>query len=157
MGATIGLTGHTSGFGKFISAACKQKGYNIVGFSRSNNYYFPDDIEKIFEEKFDVIINNTEFSTTQVNLALLANDKNIKCINIGSKITEADVESQYLTMKNNKIALMNLSKAINQKYMTWGFLEGHWILNKNPHLLENITIDDAVKEVMNELELILNS
>ena len=157
MGTTIGITGHSSGFGEHIAEACKEKGYKVVGFSTSNNYYFPNDVEKIFEEKFDVIINNTEFSTTQVNVALLANNKNINCINIGSKITEAEVESQYLTMKHNKIALMNLSKAIGQKYLTWGFLEGHWILEKNPHLLETITINDAVKDVMNALELVLNS
>jgi len=35
--------------------------------------------------------------------------------------------------------------------LTWGFTKGHWILKDNPHLLENITIDDAVKEVINEL------
>ena len=151
MGFTIGITGHTNGFGQFLKKACEQKGYEVVGFSTSNGYNFPEDVDKIFEKKFDIIINNTEFSTTQINIALLAHKKKIKCINIGSKITEAKVKKPYTSIKNNKQALKNLSQELGQVYLTWGFTKGHWILKDNPHLLENITIDDAVKEVINEL------
>ena len=151
MGLTIGLTGHTSGFGKYIKKACEEKGYNVVGFSTSNGYHFPDDVEKIFDHNLDVVVNNTEFSTTQINIALLAHHKGIKCINIGSKITEAKVSKDYLQMKNNKLALENVSKSYGQKYLTWGFTKGHWILKRNPQLLETVTIEDAVKEVLDEL------
>lgn len=151
MGFTIGITGHTNGFGQFLKKACEQKGYEVLGFSASNGYNFPEDVDKIFDKKLDIIINNTEFSTTQINIAKLAHERNVKCINIGSKITEAKVQQKYTSMKNNKQALKNLSKELGQVYLTWGFTKGHWILKDNPHLLENITIDDAVKEVINEL------
>lgn len=157
MGLTIGITGHTSGFGKHLASACTNLGHIVIGFSMTNGYHFPEDIDAIFENKYDVLINNTEFSTTQVNIALLAHSKGVRCINIGSKITEAKVAKSYYSMKNNKLALKMFSEASGQKYLTWGFTKGHWILKKNPHLLETITIDDAVKEVMNELELVLNS
>lgn len=154
MGLTIGLTGHTKGFGKYIKAECEQKGHNVLGFSTTNGYHFPEDIDKIFENKLDVIINNTEFSTTQVNIALLAHSKGIKCINIGSKITDAKVPEQYYSMKNNKLALKMFSENNKQKYLTWGFTKGHWILEENPNLLETISVSDAAKELVNELESI---
>lgn len=147
----IGLTGHTSGFGRYIKDACEKLGHNVIGFSTTNGYHFPEDIEEIFKSKCDIIINNTEFSTTQVNIALLAHFRGVKCINIGSKITEAKVGAQYYSMKNNKIALKMFSEINGQRYLTWGFSKGHWILKDNPHLEETISIEDAVKEVTNEL------
>jgi hypothetical protein len=157
MGLTIGITGHTSGFGKHIAKACTQLGHNVIGFSMTNGYHFPEDIDAIFKNKYDVLINNTEFSTTQVNIALLAHSKGIRCINIGSKITEAKVTAPYYSMKNNKLSLKMFSETNKQKYLTWGFTKGHWILENNPHLLETITTEDAVKEVLNELESLFNS
>jgi len=151
MGLTIGLTGHTNGFGKYIKAECERKGHEVLGFSTTNGYHFPEDIHKIFEHKLDIVINNTEFSTTQVNIALLAHSKGIKCINIGSKITEAKVAKKYYSMKNNKLALKMFSENNKQKYLTWGFTKGHWILKENPNLLETISVSQAAKEVVNEL------
>lgn len=151
MGLTIGITGHTSGFGKHVASACTKLGHTVIGFSMTNGYHFPEDIDAIFKNKYDVLINNTEFRTTQVNIALLAHSKGVRCINIGSKITEAKVSKPYYSMKNNKLALKMFSEANGQKYLTWGFTKGHWILKNNPHLLETITIEDAVKEVLYEL------
>ena len=147
----IAITGHTNGFGKYIKEACEKVGYKVIGFSKTNGYNFPDDINEIFKSKCDVIINNTEFSTTQVNIALLAHYRGIKCINIGSKITEAKVSKQYYSMKNNKLALKMFSETNGQKYLTWGFTKGHWILKNNPELLETISVEDAAQEVVNEL------
>ncbi len=31
MGFTVGITGHTKGFGKHISAKCKEAGYTVEG------------------------------------------------------------------------------------------------------------------------------
>lgn len=154
MGLTIGLTGHTNGFGKYIKTACENLGHNVIGFSTTNGYHFPEDIDEIFKHNCDVIINNTEFSTTQVNIALLAHYRGVKCINIGSKITEAKVAKQYYSMKNNKIALKMFSETNGQKYLTWGFTKGHWILKNNPQLLETISVEDAAQEVVNELDSI---
>ena len=46
-----------------------------------------------------------------------------------------------------------MSKKFKQPYLTWGFTKGNPILDRNPQLLETISIDDAVKEVINELAL----
>jgi hypothetical protein len=152
MGITIGITGHTNGFGKHIANECKEQGYTIKGFSRSNGYDLQVDWEKIFDHKIDYIINNADIGLTQVNVSVRAYKNKIRCINIGSKITEAKVSGVLEQIqKDNKLTLRHFSKNYNQTYLTWGFLKGHPILEHNPQLLETITIEDAVKEVLNEL------
>ena len=154
----IGITGHSEGFGKRIAKACKHKGYEVIGFSRRSGYDILIDVDQIFQHNLNVLINNAEIGNAQVNIAVHCHKHKIPCINIGSKITEASVYTvEEIIQKDNKISLLNISKDLNQSYLTWGFLEGHPLLDDNPHLLETITIDDAVKDIMNELELILNS
>ena len=58
--------------------------------------------------------------------------------------------------KDNKIKLEHVSKKYKQSYLTWGFTKENPILNNNPQLLETITVKDAVKEVINELESLFN-
>lgn len=153
MGTTVGITGHSSGFGKHISYRLLELGYTVKGFSRSNGYNLLHNPELIFEIPFDFLINNAEVGNAQLVLAANCARKEISCINIGSKITEAYVtDVDDIIKKDNKLALENFSKENNQTYLTWGFLEGHYLLNKNPHLLETITISDAVEDVINELE-----
>jgi len=152
MGFTVGITGHTKGFGKHISKKCLEIGYRVEGFSRTNGYNLLFDADKIFETKFDVIVNNAEVGNAQVNICLLANRKKIPCINIGSAITEANVTTdENIIKKQNKITLRELSNSLEQKYLTWGFLEDHELVKENPNLLENTTLEQAVQEVINEL------
>tara|TARA_B100001287_G_C22652010_1_gene515697 strand:+ start:83 stop:562 length:480 start_codon:yes stop_codon:yes gene_type:complete len=152
MGFTVGITGHTNGFGKFITARCRELGYNVEGFSRTNGYDLLKDIDIIFNKKFHVIVNNAEIGNAQINICLLANKNKIPCINIGSKITEAKVSKEELIIKKqNKTTLRDLSNTLNQKYLTWGFLENHELIKDNPDLLENTTLDQAVQEVIDEL------
>ena len=54
MGFTVGITGHTKGFGKHIKAKCIQEGYDVVGFSRTNGFDLLFNVDAIFETKFDV-------------------------------------------------------------------------------------------------------
>tara|TARA_B100001057_G_scaffold484890_1_gene563692 strand:+ start:3194 stop:3661 length:468 start_codon:yes stop_codon:yes gene_type:complete len=155
MGLTIGITGHTSGFGKHIANRCKELGHTVKGYSRATGYDLHFDVEKIFEDKMDYMINNAEIGMAQVNISIRAYRNNIKCINIGSKITEADVKEEFdLITKDNKITLEFMSKKFKQTYLTWGFTKGNPILDNNPELETDITIQDAVKEVTNELDSI---
>jgi len=152
MGITIGITGHTKGFGKHIKEKCIQGGYEVVGFSRTNGYNLLFNADAIFETKSDVIVNNAEVGNAQVNISVLANKKKIPCINIGSNITEANViDEEYKIKKQNKLALRNISTTLNQKYLTWGFLKNHELTKDNPNLITKTTLEEAVQEVINEL------
>lgn len=158
MDIKIGITGHTSGFGKHIAKACSSIGYQVLGFSRTNGYDILQNVENIFESSFNIMINNAEIGNAQVNVAVHCHKHKIPCINIGSLITEANVYTvEEIIQKDNKQSLRQLSTELDQKYLTWGFLEGHPLLENNPHLIETITIADAVKDVTDELELILGT
>lgn len=63
----IAITGHTSGLGKAFYEHFSNKGYNVIGMSRSNGYTIPDDLEKIIEiaETSDVFFNNAHVGTSQ--------------------------------------------------------------------------------------------
>lgn len=66
--ATVGITGHTKGIGKAFADYFASKGYDIVGFSRSNGYDIKkaEDRNKIAEQvkNFEVFINNAyDFAT----------------------------------------------------------------------------------------------
>tara|TARA_B100001057_G_scaffold395243_1_gene404746 strand:+ start:2130 stop:2609 length:480 start_codon:yes stop_codon:yes gene_type:complete len=152
MGITIGITGHTKGFGKHISAKCKELGYEVEGFSRTNGYDIRTNPENLFNKKLDVVVNNAEVGDAQIHISVLANLNKIPCINIGSDITEANVISEeYKIKKHNKLALRNISNTLKQKYLTWGFLKDHEITKDNPNLITETTIEEAVQEVINEL------
>lgn len=158
MDITVGITGHSKGFGKRIAKACFASGYNVLGYSRSTGFDILFDIERLFDDKPNVIINNAEVGNAQVNVAVHCHKHKIPCINIGSLITDATVYTvEELIQKDNKQSLKQISKELNQSYLTWGFLEGHPLLENNPHLLETITVEDAVKDVMYELESVLRS
>jgi hypothetical protein len=157
MGLTIGLTGHTKGFGKHIMHRLLELGYTVEPFSRANGVNLLESPNTIFNTPFDILINNTEVGNAQVILATTCANKGIPCINIGSKITEASVNNNIdIAKKDNKIKLEHVSKKYKQSYLTWGFTKENPILNNNPQLLETITVKDAVKEVINELESLFN-
>lgn len=152
MGFTVGITGHTKGFGKHISAKCKEVGYTVEGFSRTNGYDLISNPENVFDKKLDAVVNNAEVGDAQIHISVLANINKIPCINIGSDITEADVTNkEYIIKKQNKLALRNISNKLKQKYLTWGFLKDHEITKDNPNLITETTLEEAVQEVINEL------
>ena len=113
------------------------------------------DVSPVFDKKLDCIINNADVGNAQVNICVQSHRQELPCINIGSNITEATVsEHADIITKDNKIALKEISQSLGQTYLTWGFAKGHSILDNNPELETNITVQDAVKEVMNELDSI---
>ena len=152
MGIKVGITGHTYGFGKHIFERCEELGYEVIGFSRSTGYDISTYPEHIFTENFDVLINNAEVDDAQERIALKAVARNIPCINIGSKITEAVVYSEpNIAKKKNKVALRDTCEDLGLIYLTWGFLEDHELIQENRHLIETITVDSAVNEVIDVL------
>jgi hypothetical protein len=56
----IVITGHTSGIGKFLFDKFVNQGNTVIGFSRSNGYTMPEDIDKIIDlsKNCDLFINN---------------------------------------------------------------------------------------------------
>lgn len=144
MGVTVGVTGHTKGFGKYIYSALPGV---VKGYSRTNGY---DICDPFFLREVDCIINNAEHGFGQLRIAIQAHMLNIYCINIGSLITDATVTDDLLVAKEAKIALRAFSDRVGQSYLTWGFLENHPIAQMNPQLIETITVNDAVKEVTDE-------
>lgn len=68
--ATVGITGHTKGIGKAFADYFASKGYEIVGFSRSNGYDIntEEGRSRVVDEAkdFDIFINNAyDFKTDQ--------------------------------------------------------------------------------------------
>lgn len=63
----VGVTGHTGGLGKALYDHLVSCGHDVFGFSRSNGYTIPDNIEKIIDEisDFDLFINNCHVDITQ--------------------------------------------------------------------------------------------
>lgn len=144
MGITVGVTGHTRGFGKHIFEALPEP---KKGYSRSNGY---DICNPYFVEQVGCIINCAENGWGQMHIATRAHELDIYCINIGSLITDAQVTEEYAVAKDAKIALRAYSELAGQAYLTWGFLQDHPIAQMNPELVETITVQDAVKDVINE-------
>ena len=49
MDPMIGITGHTRGFRKTYLSAREKQGHKVIGFSTTNGYNFPNDIDEIFQ------------------------------------------------------------------------------------------------------------
>lgn len=146
MGVTVGVTGHTRGFGKYIFDALPEP---KKGFSLSNGYNIN---QPFWIRGLDCIINNAEDGWGQIKLAIKAHELNIHCINIGSLITDANITNKHMVAKQAKLALRAFSKEVGQPYLTWGFLKSHELAENNPHIVTTITVNDAVKEVLDEYE-----
>ena len=108
MGITIGITGHTKGFGKHISARCKELGYKVEGFSRTNGYDIRSNPENVFNKKLDAVVNNAEVGDAQIHISVLANLNKIPCINIGSDITEANITNEEYKTYHRLAYLVNI-------------------------------------------------
>lgn len=72
MNKIVAITGHTSGIGKGIYERLKYDGWEVLGFSRSNNYDITDSAasERIIQESTtaDIFINNAEYKISQTDL-----------------------------------------------------------------------------------------
>jgi len=95
------ITGHTRGIGKCLYEKFKSKGYEVIGFSRSNGYDIEDEVSRKIilkeAETSDIFVNNAYSSTAQL---VLLND--IIAIWSGS--------SKYIINMNSKLSLFPLEK-----------------------------------------------
>lgn len=134
MGLKIGITGTAKGFGQFLNQSIHSEEMN--GWD------------------YDIVINNEQDGYKQLDIAITCYKLGIPVINIGSLITEADVEPIDRNKKHAKVLLKEFSERYGQSYLTWGFKEGHKYLRKNPELETFVTIWDAIDDVKRELAAI---
>lgn len=65
----VALTGHTRGVGKAIADEVRKRGWDLVGFSRSNEYDIVNPIPIIEAARdCDIFVNNAHFGYAQVVL-----------------------------------------------------------------------------------------
>lgn len=91
----VAVTGHTSGIGSALADECRKRGYEVVGFSRSNGYDISDPAtqDRIVDEinDCDLFINNAHdgFSQTEIFTKVFRRWKLEKKIiaNVGSIVT----------------------------------------------------------------------
>jgi NAD(P)-dependent dehydrogenase (short-subunit alcohol dehydrogenase family) len=67
---SIAIIGHTRGIGRAIAELYKDKGYRVIGMSRSNGYDMTVDQEKIVDavQKCDLVVINAHAGRSQLNL-----------------------------------------------------------------------------------------
>jgi hypothetical protein len=99
------ITGHSSGLGKYLYEYFKDKGWDVVGMSRSNGYDISLDRTKIINQSLDadLFINNASSGNSQLELLKQLSTKIPNIITMGSASTDfLDIFcTQYtLDMKN---------------------------------------------------------
>lgn len=91
----VAITGHTSGIGKALFDLFKEKGHEVIGFSRRNGYDISkvQDREKIIEtsKEFDIFVNNAynNYDDSQLEMLKMCVNANFDLIiNISSRYTK---------------------------------------------------------------------
>ena len=161
-----GLTGHTYGFGKYISDRLIADGHSVIGISRSTGFDLTDTSNSMNAVKHlsecDVIINNSSaghlqsFFLLQLYSEYRMSNKTI--INVGSWITRVDdhlIHTEDMDHYEDKVTLRVISNDINKKnkdiksvYLTWGFHPSNPILKRYPQLQDNTTVNQAVDQLI---------
>lgn len=142
----VAITGHTSGLGLEIYNFLKNKNYDVIGFSRSNNFLLPNDFENIIEisKKCDLFFNNAHVGIIQ--------SKFIESLyNYLPIITSGSIAADYIKLK----------KTYNhEKYIIENTHKKYKKISKFPMLLlkmgylENYNQYDAIpyKEILSFLD-----
>jgi hypothetical protein len=156
----IAITGHTSGFGKYIYQELAKE-HEVIGFSKNNGYNLNTDVKNIIAEckDVDILINNACSRMCQIDILLefysRYNLTNKKIINIGSWITQVqNIDAKFFYAQKQKQILQQLSHTLivtsNCKiiYKSWGFHKGNELLEYYPELEDKTTIEEAVQELI---------
>jgi hypothetical protein len=156
------ITGHTDGIGKALAKSVE----NSIGFSRSNGYDLtnPSDRKRIINEssESDVFINNAcdKFGQSELLLeywhAYRNEPKTI--INVGSVIAELwvtpdrpDLLSYQMYKKTLRTLVIDLQAQPSEleiRYVSFGYVGTPKILTKYPGLKDYITLDEAVRKIL---------
>ena len=107
------VTGHTSGIGKAIYQHFENKGYEVIGLSRSNGYDISMDQDKIIElsKDCDIFVNNAYSGNCQTELLLKLHDKVKSMIVVGS--VAADWAHVWKTYGADKLELEKRCKELS--------------------------------------------
>ena len=158
-----GLTGHTYGFGKYISDRLIADGHSIIGISRTTGFDLTNDsdLERAVKSMStcDVIINNCSAShrqsllLKQLRLTYLTSAKTI--VNVGSWITQVDPQllhsidvEHYVDKSLLQLLSDSIDNTLKSVYLTWGFHPGNPILERYPELQDTTTVEQAVNELV---------
>jgi hypothetical protein len=125
------ITGHTSGLGAAYYRILATKGYETLGFSRTNGYDLrdyskvSDMIQRI--QEFDLFVNNAkpDYAQSQILYRLVRSGFTGKILNIGSKILDKDPHWSDLSLLEyytQKTALMHAVKVLQPHSMGRIFL-----------------------------------
>ncbi len=155
------VTGHTYGIGQRL-----HERVGGLGFSKSTGYDItnPEVRQEIIKncKDIDVFINNApaDFGQSELLLELWEawRDKDKTIINVGSRIAEIELESEYTHLLNYQMhkrtlkALSQTLAGLNQqcvvKYRWFAYVGTPKILSKYPDLTDYISIDEAVDIIL---------
>lgn len=159
-----GITGDTSGFGKYIAKRLVNEGHSVVGISRTNGFDLTKDMNAIVQhfKDCDIIINNSSGGNMQSKLLekLYQEYRYSKksVINVGSWITRVErsrihnIDLRHYTDKSNLSAISDMinydNTTIRSIHLSWGFHSGNPILDRYPELMDATTVDQAVDELV---------
>ena len=161
-----GITGHTYGFGKYISDRLIADGHSVIGISRSTGFDLTDTSNSMNAvqhlSECDVIINNSSAGHLQSFFLLQLYSEyrmsNKIIINVGSWITRVSdhlIHAEDMDHYEDKVTLQVISNDINKKnkaiksvYLTWGFHLGNPILDRYPQLQDTTTVHQAVDQLI---------
>ena len=159
-----GITGHTSGFGKYIAKRLVNEGHSVVGVSRTNGFDLTKDMSAIVHhlKDCDIIINNSSGGNVQAKLLEKLHHEyrisNKTVISVGSWITRVersrihDIDLRHYTDKSNLAAISSMinydNTTIKSIHLSWGFHAGNPILNRYSELMDTTTVDQAVDELV---------
>lgn len=106
----IGITGHTSGLGKYLHDKLKQN-HEVVGFSRSNGFLLPDKFIEVLKEveSCDVFINNAYVDDIQAKFI-----ENL--YNKVALITSGSMAADYTQLNKKYNSDKLLIEATHKKY-----------------------------------------
>ena len=157
------VTGHTYGIGK-----CLYERVGGLGFSKSTGHDItqPKVRQDIIDscKDVDIFVNNAtaDFAQSELLLELWEDwrDKDKIIVNVGSRIAEMDLPSDYThllgyqmhkrTLKTLCNTLSSLNTKCNVKYCWFGYVGTPKILAKYPDLTDYISIDEAVDIILKE-------
>lgn len=147
------ITGHTSGLGKALYDHFENKGWEVIGYSRSNGYPLPESLDTIVNNTHDVdlFINNSYALGNQALLTKLIarRAKKIVVCNTISKDYPFDeiLANDYVAKKKELAETCNLINVSTDNtlaevlMLTLAFMEGHTGDINNP---KEITSDHVI-------------
>jgi short-subunit dehydrogenase len=148
------ITGHTSGLGASFYRLLAKQGYEVHGFSRTNNYDLRDysHVSRMLKEvkDFDLFVNNAkpEYTQAQIVYRLVREWARGTILSIGSQATfnpPGWTDTFLLEYLTQKAALVHAHQVLEP-------IASCRMVIRHPHHLDNNT-DAYVEQIIKELDL----